>query len=83
MEKYTTKKVDLYDFGEGLTLMNVLTKNGEGKLDRIDTYRCRGRRICTCWAYRKSGCTWSGFQLCRICSHDKIASEYLSPDVYR
>ncbi|MBE5852132.1 MAG: hypothetical protein E7299_04135 [Lachnospiraceae bacterium] len=29
---------DLYDFGEGLTLMNVLTKNAEGKLNRIDTY---------------------------------------------
>lgn len=40
MKKYTTseRKTDLYDIGEGLTLMNILTKNGEGTLERIDTY---------------------------------------------
>lgn len=40
MKKYTSgeKKTDLYDIGEGLTLMNILSKNGEGKLERIDTY---------------------------------------------
>lgn len=40
MKKYNAsqKRVDLYDIGEGLTLMNVLIKNEEGKLDSIDTY---------------------------------------------
>ncbi len=40
MKKYTAsqKKVELYDIGMGLSLMNVLTKNEDGKLDRVDTY---------------------------------------------
>ncbi|MDO4337652.1 MAG: hypothetical protein Q4C91_06130 [Eubacteriales bacterium] len=40
MIKYKTsqRKVDLYDIGNGLMLMNVIFKNQEGKLDSIDTY---------------------------------------------
>ena len=40
MEKYSAseRRVDLYDVGDGLTMMNVLVKNGEGKLKRVDTY---------------------------------------------
>lgn len=40
MEKIYSKlrRTDYYDFGHGLTLMNVLSKTEEGKLDRIDTY---------------------------------------------
>ena len=40
MEKIHSKlrRTDYYDFGHGLTLMNVLSKTEDGKLDRIDTY---------------------------------------------
>ena len=40
MEKIHSKlrRTDYYDFGHGLTLMNVLFKTEDGKLDRIDTY---------------------------------------------
>lgn len=40
MLKYTTsqKKTDLYDIGNGLTLMNIVTKNAEGKPAQVDTY---------------------------------------------
>ncbi len=40
MKKYTSsqRRVDLYDIGDGLTLMNVIIKNKEGKLDAVDTY---------------------------------------------
>ena len=32
------RKTDYYDFGHGLTLMNILYKTEEGTLDRIETY---------------------------------------------
>ena len=40
MEKIHSKlrRTDYYDFGHGLTLMNVLSKSDDGTLDRIDTY---------------------------------------------
>jgi len=40
MLKYTTsqKKTDLYDIGNGLTLMNIVTKNADGKPVQVDTY---------------------------------------------
>ena len=40
MIKYKTseRKVDLYDIGDGLTLMNVILKNEDGKMRSIDTY---------------------------------------------
>ena len=40
MEKILSKrrKTDYYDFGHGLTLMNILYKTEEGKLNRIETY---------------------------------------------
>ena len=40
MEKIHSKlrRTDYYDFDHGLTLMNVLFKTEDGKLDRIDTY---------------------------------------------
>ena len=40
MEKILSKlrRTDYYDFGHGLTLMNILYKTEEGKLDRIETY---------------------------------------------
>ena len=40
MEKIHSKlrRKDYYDFGHGLTLINVLSKTEYGKLDRIDTY---------------------------------------------
>ncbi|MGN0276691.1 MAG: hypothetical protein ACI4CZ_05805 [Hominisplanchenecus sp.] len=36
--KATERKVDLYDIGDGLTLMNVILKNQDGRMMSIDTY---------------------------------------------
>lgn len=36
--KTTERKVDLYDIGDGLTLMNVILKNQDGRMRSIDTY---------------------------------------------
>ena len=36
--KTTERKVDLYDIGDGLTLMNVILKNKDGRMRSIDTY---------------------------------------------
>lgn len=40
MKKYknTERKIDLYDIGNGLTLMNIIWKNQEGKMSTINTY---------------------------------------------
>lgn len=38
MKKNTSKRVDTYDIGDGLTLMNVITKNGNGQIRQITTY---------------------------------------------
>lgn len=40
MKKYAAKmkKVDYFDIGNDIKLMNILTKNEEGKTTRIDTY---------------------------------------------
>ena len=38
MTKNKLKKVDIYDIGDGLELLNVCIKNEEGKLERIDTF---------------------------------------------
>lgn len=40
MRKYksTERKIDLYDIGNGLTLMNIIWKNQDGKMTSIDTY---------------------------------------------
>lgn len=34
MKKQSQKRVDMYDIGEGLVLMNVITKNENGKMHR-------------------------------------------------
>ncbi len=40
MKKYkaSERKVDVYDIGGGLTLMNAIIKNQDGKMASIDTY---------------------------------------------
>ena len=40
MNKYkpSERKVDLYDIGDGLTLMNIVTKNEAGKTKAVHTY---------------------------------------------
>ena len=38
MKKQSKKRVDMYDIGEGLVLMNVITKNESGKIHQITTY---------------------------------------------
>ena len=32
MKKQSQKRIDMYDIGEGLVLMNVITQNGSGKM---------------------------------------------------
>ncbi len=36
--KKLSKRIDVYDLGDGLTLMNVITKNESGKMRQITTY---------------------------------------------
>ena len=38
MKKESRKRIDLYDIGDGLTLMNVIEKNNSGKMRHITTY---------------------------------------------
>ena len=38
MKKESKKRIDLYDIGDGLTLMNVIEKNESGKMHQITTY---------------------------------------------
>lgn len=38
MRKDTRKRVDMYDIGDGLILMNVITKNDSGRMHQITTY---------------------------------------------
>lgn len=38
MKKQSQKRVDMYDIGEGLVLMNVISKNENGKMHQITTY---------------------------------------------
>ena len=38
MRKDTSKRADMYDIGDGLTLMNVITKNENGQMHQITTY---------------------------------------------
>lgn len=36
--KASERKVDLYNIGDGLTLMNIILKDQDGKMMSIDTY---------------------------------------------
>ena len=40
MNKYnpSERKVDLFDIGDGLTLMNIITKNDDGKMKEVHNY---------------------------------------------
>ena len=38
MKKESKKRIDLYDIGDGLTLMNLIEKNDSGKMHHITTY---------------------------------------------
>lgn len=38
MKKQSQKRIDMYDIGDGLVLMNVITKNEAGKMHQITTY---------------------------------------------
>lgn len=38
MKKLSQKRIDMYDIGEGLTLMNVINKNETGKMHQVTTY---------------------------------------------
>lgn len=50
MKKYKAaeRKVDLYDIGDGLTLMNVILKNQDGRMMSIDTYIGAERNSFSC-----------------------------------
>ena len=38
MNKLSQKRINMYDIGDGLTLMNVINKNENGKMHQITTY---------------------------------------------
>jgi len=42
MKKLSQKRIDVYDIGDGLTLMNVINKNENGKMHQITTYEYYG-----------------------------------------
>lgn len=42
------RKVDLYDIGNGLTLMNIILKNQDGRMTAIDTYIGEDRNGFSC-----------------------------------
>ena len=57
MNKYTTseRKVDFYDIGDGMTLMNIVTKNESGKTKAVHTCdnlelenETSNRKLCNC-----------------------------------
>ena len=47
MKKYKSsqRKVDLYDLGDGLTLMNIIVNNDTGRIREIDTYIGEDRKV--------------------------------------
>ncbi len=36
--KSSERKVDMFDIGDGLTLMNIIDKNQNGQIKSVDTY---------------------------------------------
>ena len=36
--KSSERKVDMYDIGDGLTLMNIIRENQNGQIQSVDTY---------------------------------------------
>lgn len=38
MKKLFQNRIDMYDIGDGLTLMNVISKNESGKIHQVTTY---------------------------------------------
>ena len=36
--KSSERKVDMYDIGDGLTLMNIIQENQNGQIQSVDTY---------------------------------------------
>ena len=36
--KSSEREVDIYDIGDGLTLMNIIDKNQNGQIKSVDTY---------------------------------------------
>ena len=36
--KSSERKVDMYDIGDGLTLMNIIQENQDGQIQSVDTY---------------------------------------------
>lgn len=36
--KSSEREVDIYDIGDGLTLMNIIEKNQNGQIKSVDTY---------------------------------------------
>ena len=36
--KSSERKVDMYDIGDGLTLMNIIKENHDGQIQSVDTY---------------------------------------------
>ena len=38
MKKLSQKRIDIYDIGNDLKLMNVISKNDSGKMNQITTY---------------------------------------------
>ena len=64
MIKYKSleRKVDMYDIGDGLTLMNIIQENQDGQIQSVDTYIGAEKGwILLCWSCRRIRPTGSDF----------------------
>jgi hypothetical protein len=54
--KASERRVDLYDIGDGLTLMNIILKNDEGKMQEVHSnIGYVGKKAAGCQPLEKTG----------------------------
>ena len=51
--KNSEREIDMYDIGDGLTLMNIIEKNQNEQIKSVDTYIGIDRDSFSCVGYKK------------------------------
>ncbi len=51
--KSSEREVDIYDIGDGLTLMNIIDKNQNGQIKSVDTYIGSDRDRFSCVGHKE------------------------------
>ena len=59
--KSSEREVDMFDIGDGLTLMNIIDKNQNGQIKSVDTYIGSDRDCFSCVGH-KEGLDEAGVQ---------------------